>query len=432
VELATKVVDESGSLPRVGAAPTEKVPSAYLTYWASRTLLSAQSELLLSKSGNEKVAGALSQIARWSEHELSRLIANHHSGLLSRFDVVECISSACTVARLRLSQSPHLIDEAARLSRYGIGLVMESYFESGSFKLSRPVFSDQKHNAILCPTTEALTMILSCFSRQEKLEIFGADNLEKLIEAFDWCIRNTRENAYPPDFDVSLGGGSVANIFSTSSSLSFFKLFHELLDDLVDGYARNELSVSSSPPKEPPLKVYPAQFSESVLGKVIRPLTTSGQRNLAKYSMILHGPPGTAKTTLAKKIAFDLGWPLKIITQSDFLRLGRDKIDAEAERVFSLCARLKDTVILFDELEELILAREEQSSGEGSQGSDPTSRMLTTSMLPRIHELRDRERSVFIFATNRLVRVDSAATRLGRFDIIHFVDLNRPGFTGDL
>lgn len=49
------------------------------------------------------------------------------------------------------------------------------------------------------------------------------------------------------------------------------------------------------------------------------------------------------------------------------------------------------------------------------------SRLLTTSMLPRIHSLRDRSRVVFIFATNHVETIDNAASRLGCFDIIHCV-----------
>ena len=122
----------------------------------------------------------------------------------------------------------------------------------------------------------------------------------------------------------------------------------------------------------------------------------------------------TAKTTLAKKIAFDLNWPFLEIGQRDFLREGSDKIDAQADRIFRYCGYLRDVVILFDELEGLTLDRE-------TSHSDRESRLLTTSMLPRIQELRERKSVVFIFATNRLKTLDLAATRLGRFDIIKYV-----------
>ena len=128
--------------------------------------------------------------------------------------------------------------------------------------------------------------------------------------------------------------------------------------------------------------------------------------------MILYGPPGTAKTTIAKKLAQDLEWPLLVINQSDFLSKGVDNIDAEADRIFRLASYLKKIVILFDEVEELVVNR---------ANTDKFSRLLTTSMLPRIHHLRDRQRVVFIFATNHVKAIDDAASRLGRFDIIRCV-----------
>jgi SpoVK/Ycf46/Vps4 family AAA+-type ATPase len=134
--------------------------------------------------------------------------------------------------------------------------------------------------------------------------------------------------------------------------------------------------------------------------------------SLASYSMILYGPPGTSKTTVAKKLAQELRWPLLVLNQSTFLSQGIDSLDSEAERIFMLVSHLKKTVVLFDEVEELV---EERSS------PDKLSRLLTTSMLPRIHHLRDERRVVFIFATNHVESIDRAITRLGRFDIIRSV-----------
>ena len=96
------------------------------------------------------------------------------------------------------------------------------------------------------------------------------------------------------------------------------------------------------------------------------------------------------------------------------MRQGGDKIDTQADRIFRFCGYLRDVVILFDELEELIRDREMEEA-------DRESRLLTTSMLPRIQELREQRSAVFIFATNRLKTLDIAATRLGRFDVIKFV-----------
>lgn len=414
------VETSDGSLQRVGTEPGDRIPSAYLTYWAACALLRAPEVL---GTGEELAAGAskaLQSIARWAELELSRMIADHHASLQSRFDVVECIACACIVARLHSSQAPWLKDEARQLSVYGVSLVLDHYFSAGSFKLSRPVFADDKHNAILCPTAEVLFMILSSFSGESASRMLSRERLLMIFESFEWCLRNKRSGAFSPDFDVSLGGGAEANVFATSATLAFFELFARALDNYRDASARVLLGVPEQPAVELKLKRYPQPLADSVSRKVIEPIK-NGQRSVAKYSMILHGPPGTAKTTIARKLAHDLGWPLLEISQSDFLRKGLGQIEAEAEHIFKLCSQLKDVVILFDEVEELILTREELPNKLGG-GADREGRLSTTAMLPKIHDLRDRRRVVFVFATNRLVRIDGAATRLGRFDIISFVD----------
>ncbi len=60
--------------------------------------------------------------------------------------------------------------------------------------------------------------------------------------------------------------------------------------------------------------------------------------------MILYGPPGSSKTTIAKKLALDLGWPLLVVNQSEFLRGGIERLDAEAVRLCRLVGYLRDTV----------------------------------------------------------------------------------------
>jgi SpoVK/Ycf46/Vps4 family AAA+-type ATPase len=97
-----------------------------------------------------------------------------------------------------------------------------------------------------------------------------------------------------------------------------------------------------------------------------------------------------------------------------------DSLDSEADRIFSLVSHLKRVVVLFDEVEELVEDRA-SSSRDRDRPPDKLSRLLTTSMLPRIHHLRDAQRVVFIFATNHVDSIDKAITRLGRFDIIRCV-----------
>ncbi|NHA00605.1 ATP-binding protein [Nocardioides sp. W3-2-3] len=125
-------------------------------------------------------------------------------------------------------------------------------------------------------------------------------------------------------------------------------------------------------------------------------------------SLLLYGPPGTAKTTIAERIAAELQWPLLKLDPSRLLSSGVDGIATEAENLFELLPHLRNVVVLFDEFEGVFLKR-------ASSVTD-MSRFLTTSMLPRLHHLRDSERIVFIIATNDRRAIDPAAYRPGRID----------------
>src|SRR6185503_10889466 len=70
--------------------------------------------------------------------------------------------------------------------------------------------------------------------------------------------------------------------------------------------------------------------------------------------------------------------------------------------------------VLFDEIDELLRTRE---NGE----SNPFSRFLTTSMLPKMARLWEQRRVLFFVATNHLEETDSAIKRSQRFDALLFV-----------
>jgi len=134
----------------------------------------------------------------------------------------------------------------------------------------------------------------------------------------------------------------------------------------------------------------------------------------ASYSAILFGPPGTAKTTICEAVARRLGWNFLVVDTSAFLADGLTNVAARLTYVFDRLCRLERTVILFDEIEEFCLDRE-------TPGLGMESRMLTTSMLTKINDLRRGHKSIFFVATNRLRAFDSAVTRPGRFDLQLFV-----------
>jgi len=109
-----------------------------------------------------------------------------------------------------------------------------------------------------------------------------------------------------------------------------------------------------------------------------------------------------------------LGWNFVTIDTACFLADGLENVAARMVYIFERLKALERTIILFDEIEEFCLDRE-------NINLSMESRMLTTAMLTQLNDLRRQQSSIFIVATNRLRSFDAAVTRPGRFDMLIFV-----------
>lgn len=130
------------------------------------------------------------------------------------------------------------------------------------------------------------------------------------------------------------------------------------------------------------------------------------------YSMLLYGPPGTGKSAVPEELAKALGWRLITVTISDFLGQGEAEVESRAKALFQALEAQKDAVILFDEIDHFILDRESKLYRD----QHGIFQFMTPGMLTKLKNLRSRQQSIFIVATNYAERIDSAATRLGRID----------------
>jgi hypothetical protein len=131
-----------------------------------------------------------------------------------------------------------------------------------------------------------------------------------------------------------------------------------------------------------------------------------------RYSMILYGPPGTGKTNLAEELAKCMGYPLITVTVSDFLAEGGLQIEARAKAVFETLAAQKKAIIIFDEIDHLLLDRNSREYHD----AESSIQLMVPGMLTKIKDLRSAERSIFIIATNYEERIDGAIKRPGRID----------------
>jgi len=129
-------------------------------------------------------------------------------------------------------------------------------------------------------------------------------------------------------------------------------------------------------------------------------------------SVLLFGPPGTAKTTTVKSLAQKLGWHFLELTPSNFIIDGLELIEQRAKDIFDDLGSLRETVILFDELDSIFIDRELLEHGS-------IVNFLVPAMLPKLQALArraKRQRLLIAIATNFYDRLDPAVVRRGRID----------------
>jgi hypothetical protein len=130
-------------------------------------------------------------------------------------------------------------------------------------------------------------------------------------------------------------------------------------------------------------------------------------------SAILFGPPGTSKTSLIRSLADLIEWSYVEIHASHFVAQGLPEVQKTADTIFRQLSELDHTVVLFDEIDELVRERDMEKDAFG--------RFLTTSMLPKLAELWEARKILYFVATNHINYFDSAIIRSHRFDALILV-----------
>lgn len=124
-----------------------------------------------------------------------------------------------------------------------------------------------------------------------------------------------------------------------------------------------------------------------------------------KTGILLHGIPGTGKSSLASAIATYLGCNLISIdtTKFDCINIAEvsDSINADDDRY----------VILIDEIDTIFTSRNDEKASD--KAKENTSKLL--SFLDSQHS---PDNVVFVATTNYLKKLDDAVIRKGRFDLI--------------
>jgi len=124
--------------------------------------------------------------------------------------------------------------------------------------------------------------------------------------------------------------------------------------------------------------------------------------------VLLHGPPGTGKTRLARAVANESDAEFFLINGPEIMGSAYGESEKRLREVFEEAAKSAPSIVFIDEIDS-IAPKRGQVSGEAEK-------RLVAQLLTLMDGLEARANLVVIAATNRPEAIDEALRRPGRFD----------------
>jgi hypothetical protein len=430
------ILELLNKLDEMGGARYKPSPNnAFLTYWCTLALdlYTKLDERLINKTYNNSCKNWIEKFKDWSLNEIYKQISHHSSGQLDKFDPTQLAFAIATYQYLYNSGFSYIeLDE--RLIQRCVDAIFDLQLKNGLWPKFSPIFYTQQIGSVYPFTFQMMDALLSIVN--EKNYIMFEKYLKNLSLTLRWAEENILNFDYGsgkiigwrsdflPTEDRIPQSWSTATVFCAMSKLYYLiNLFirREVMQEFISTriYTNNYQKFDRILDCTIPITHEPVPTGQYSLMKIldhffIRPRLPDSKNETGgdiAYSAVFFGPTGTSKTSLAEAIAHAIGWDYIKIIMGNFLSEGEDRAVARAHYIFERLKNLEHVVILFDEIEELVRSRTELNV-------ERYSRMLTTSMLPLLQDLRDNKEIIFIAATNYMKAFDTAIIRPGRFDML--------------
>ncbi|WP_158667840.1 ATP-binding protein [Bradyrhizobium guangdongense] len=431
-EIAPLLVE---AVSQKGAVNIENYPqSAYLTQLVVRVLLRLEKrDNVAGRYVTEKTRGLIQQ---WTRAEADRQVAL----ISARSKSADPLSLAYAIAlSTEVASDEQNSPESKQIFSHALSLFFGSQNEDGSWPTSRPLFHYPKVGNAYCYEYEVLTQLLS--SQLLRLELLPyLAQLEKTA----YLLQKTAYDLQPdsPGIKLAWASGHHPQIagpesWSTASVYHFVHALDRLVAEGIRRAVFAELgSIYTTPIRsrspEAEAHTFAPDFldadlmlnnkkhslrktiADAFVFKIAREAhrVANGRSlpNGTPMSAILFGPPGTSKTQLATLISDFLGWPLLQVDPSYLVSEGMDRIQALANRLFSMLTASEQMVVLLDEFDEM--------GRDRARSHELVSRFITTAMLPKLARINQERKIVFLLATNYVSGFDAAFSRGGRFDML--------------
>lgn len=361
---------------------------------------------------------------RWCRTVGNQEIALAAAGNDTDFNPPELVSALAVAVRNKDLLTESLVADAMDKAVRGAN-------RDGSWRPGHPYFSSDGIQSLRPPAADVVWTLVSALAQFPAVRV--AD--DTLFGFVDWLDRTRREitpaSTTPPPTSTTPDFGWSADqtlerdrieLFTTSYAINALLAVRDVAEHRLWELCESRFTVvrTAIPLKEMApvdLMVPHRHRLHNKLSAMVREAHRGAPD--AVYSIVLHGPPGSSKTTVAGALSSEgrrLGrWGdhrrLVRVTPADFTRMGEDRVDAEAASIFRLLQHVRGVTILFDEIDDLLRRRGD---------NDPRFLdLVIPAMLNRLQDLRDacpRQEICFLFGTNYVERIEPALMRAGRID----------------